>query len=347
MVNAAHNKEVQRFIGVGCMMNTEQSISTFKSKLGNTSLLEVQNGNNNGRIFAKCEWENPTGSIKDRVAYYMVESYLRDNQDDAENTHFLEYTGGSLGVSLAWITNLLNLPLLLVLSESTSSSTIKRVMELGADVHFVDKEKGFLGVINEAINISKHNASLSFLYQHKNRANLMCHYNTTGEELINQLPMNINAWVASIGTGGTLMGVYRRLKETHTDIELFATNPNELAYGDVAPPNSLKKFSGSGGLGYGQKQTFVEEQEDQIKKHFRVSYSECLACMHDFYVKEGMKIGTSAAANLIAARKIARNKGKDYCTATIFPSLASPEEWRDVEQFVASKLSASKLSEII
>jgi len=270
----------------------------------------------------------------------MISKLLQKNKDP-KDMKVLEYTGGSLGVSLALITNLLNLKLTLVLSESTAPSVTRRIKELGAKLHFVEKEKGFLGVINTAINISKEDPSWSFLYQHINKENLMCHFNTTGLEILNQAPVKIDSWVASIGTGGTLMGVYNRLVETFPDIELYATNPDELAYGDSAAPNSKKKFSGSGGLGYGKKQQFVMENESKVKKHFRVSYEQCLSNMMDFYQREGLKIGSSAAANLYAAREIAKNKGKGHCTVTIFPALATSEEWNDVEKHTSTNLALS------
>ncbi len=322
-------------------MMPENSISSFESSLGNTSLLEVPNGGKNGRIFAKCEWENPTGSIKDRVAYHLINAFMEDRKNNTEEIKFLEYTGGSLGISLALIANILDVKLKLVLSESSAASTVRRIKDLGAQLHFVEKEKGFLGVINAAKDIAANDPSWSFLYQHENRANLLCHYNTTGVELVNQIPVNINAWVASIGTGGTLMGVYNRLTEHFPQAILYATNPAELAYGDKAPPNSQKKFSGSGGLGYGQKQRFVMENEDQVEKHFRISYEECLSCMNDFYQREGIKIGSSSAANLIAARHISMDKGNTHCTATIFPALATSEEWHDVERYIAAKHSST------
>jgi cysteine synthase A len=273
----------------------------------------------------------------------MIDAVIQEKEkkNNNESAKLLEYTGGSLGVSLALIANLLDMKIMLVLSESSASSTVKCIQDLGAEVHFVGKEKGFLGVINETVDIARRDPSLLFLYQHENRANIMCHYSTTGTELAKQIPVNINAWVASIGTGGTLMGVYHRLREDFPEVALYATNPDELAYGDMAPPNSLKKFGGSGGLGHGKKQRFVMEDEDLISAHFRVSYKECLVCMNDFYLSEGLKIGSSAAANLIAARKISAKKGNQHCTATIFPSLATPEEWKDVENHVRSKHSSS------
>ncbi len=321
-------------------MFSEKSIFHFESKLGNTSLIEIPNGISNGRIFAKCEWENPTGSIKDRVAYHLVSELLKEKGHD-EEIKILEYTGGSLGVSLALIAKLLDLRLRLVLSESTASSTTRRIRELGAQLHFVEKEKGFLGVINTAIGISKEDPSWSFLYQHENKENLMCHFNTTGTEILSQVPAKIDSWVASIGTGGTLMGVYNRLIEKFPNIELYATNPDELAYGDNAAPNSKKKFSGSGGLGYGKKQLFVMENESKVKQHFRVSYEQCLSSMQEFYQRESLKIGSSAAANLYAARKIAKNKGNQHCTVTIFPSLATSEEWNDVEKYTSTNIALS------
>lgn len=316
------------------------TIYKFESGLGNTGLLEIPNSFNKGKVFAKCEWENPTGSIKDRVAYHLVMNELRGRMPD-EHIKILEYTGGSLGVSLALITRLLGLECKLVLSETTAASIINSIKHNGASTVLVDRKDGFLGVINKAIEVYEADPTWSFLFQHENSANLDCHYQTTGMEILNQAPASIDAWVASIGTGGSLMGVYKRLREVNPDIALYATNPDELAYGDVSPPNHQKKFSGSGGLGFGNKQRFVRENEHQVKHHFRIRYQDCLHRMWTFYQREGIKLGSSAAANLIAAEAVSATQNQHLSTYTIFPSLATTEEWNDAESYARSMTKQS------
>jgi len=317
-----------------------ETIAEFESNLGNTNLLEIPNASNRGRVFAKCEWENPTGSIKDRVAYHLVMNELRGRMP-GERIKILEYTGGSLGVSLALITRLLGLECRLILSDATSASIINSIRHYGADTVLVDREEGFLGVINKAIAVYEADPTWAFLFQHENSANLECHYQSTGIEILNQAPAGIDAWVASIGTGGSLMGVYQRLREVNPQIALYATNPDELAYGDVCPPNCHKKFSGSGGLGFGNKQRFVRENEHQVKHHFRIRYEDCLQRMWTFYQTEGIKLGSSAAANLIAAEAVAATQNQHQSTYTIFPSLATTEEWNDAEILARSSAKHS------
>ncbi|HDR7798262.1 TPA: cysteine synthase [Bacillus tropicus] len=107
--------------------------------------------------------------------------------------------------------------------------------------------------------------------------------------------------------------------------------PAELPYGSEQPPNDLKKYTGSGGCGLGRKQYFIEQEDNLIEKQWTYSYEETLYEMARFYNETGMKIGTSAAANLLAAKQIRREKGLDFNVVTVFPDAGSIEEWSDVK----------------
>ncbi|QAS54735.1 PLP-dependent cysteine synthase family protein [Halobacillus litoralis] len=299
-------------------------LNDFKNDLGNTSLLEIDVPGG-GTVYAKCEWENPTGSIKDRAAFAMLERELTNARKD--HIHFLEYSGGNLGVSLAYLCSNLSIDLDLVLSKSTSRSILEKLKNYGANIHLVDKSKGFYGVIQQTINLSKNN-NYTFLYQHQNTANINAHYAGTGKEILMQLnDIQIDAWVAAAGTGGSLMGVYKALKDHQSEVELHLVMPKEAPYGSMEPPNSEKRLAGTGGFGLGRKQTFIKEYEHFIKEQWLCSYSEALEGMRDFYNKTGIKIGTSAAANYNAAKKISCKLGPGSNIVTIFPDQGSEEEW--------------------
>ncbi|UFJ43132.1 pyridoxal-phosphate dependent enzyme [Brevibacillus humidisoli] len=306
----------------------ERRLGDFAGKLGNTPIMEVPSTPGAGKILAKCEWHNPTGSVKDRTAYAMMAEVLKGvAEEEQERLHILEYSGGNLGLSLATICHLLQIKLTLVLSNGANKSLLASLQSLGANVKLVDKQKGFWGVMETTFQLSDSDPSYTFLYQHRNEANFHIHKNETGKEILEQVDGKIDAWVASIGTGGTLMGVYETLSSKFPDMELHAVTPAELPYGSEQPPNGLRKYAGSGGLGCGRKQLFVERKEQKVTRHWTYSFQDTLVEMRRFYEETGVKIGTSAAANLLAARRVAELLGSNAVVVTVFPDAGSPEEW--------------------
>lgn len=307
-------------------------LQAFASQVGDTPLTEIATPPGAARIFAKCEWDNPTGSIKDRAAYAMLVDLLQQTPaDDWHKLHILEYSGGNLGLSLAAMCRELQIRLTLVLSSGVSKRIVNRLEELGAEVILVDKERGFWGVMEHAMELSERNPSYSFLYQHTNEANFIAHRKHTGSEIVNQLPVSrIDAWVASVGTGGTLMGVYAALVESFPQVQLHLVIPAELPYGSPNPPNGLRKYNGSGGLGNGRKQPFVQREEERLSRQWPISFPETLREMKRQYEETGIRIGTSAAANLLVARQVADELGPNATVVTIFPDAGTPEEWEDV-----------------
>jgi len=253
----------------------------------------------------------------------------------------LEYSGGSLAASLAMLCEQLRIPLQLVLSDAADGSLVDRLQRHGAAIDFVAKEKGFHAVMQRGIALAIENPDWNFLYQHENPANVMMHETRTGPAIIRALPVRrVDAWVASIGTGGTLIGVYRALRAVFSRVELYATSPAELPYGSEQPPNGRPKFTGSGGIGDGIRQTFVEQHDPEIRGHIHFSYPQTLQLMRKYYDLIGVWISSSAAANLAAAQRLAREKGEDAIIATVIPSAASPEERAKAEKATSPSFNA-------
>ncbi len=315
------------------LLETHRPLASYLERLGETPLVEFPGPVAGTRIFAKCEWHNPTGSVKDRAAFGMLYKLLEQTPPDQwSNLRVLEYTGGSLGLALSRLCASLGLPLTLVMSGATAPELLAQLRHAGTEVILVPNAHGFWGVMERARQIAAADPSLSFLYQHENPANLWMHRETTGREIAGQLPpdtaSNPCAWVASIGTGCTLMGVYAALAERWPRLRLFANSPAELPYGTAWPPNGLPKFLGSGGLGCGRRQLFVAPKEASIIDYFDCTYDESLRAMRDFFGQTGIKIGSSAAANWRAAGKLAAILGPGATVITVFPSAATEYEWR-------------------
>lgn len=311
-----------------------ESLEKIALRVGGTPLIEVPSRWGEGKIFAKCEWENPTGTIKDRAGFAMLYSFLRNEKKQGKT--ILEYSGGSLGIALSKMCAQLSLPLQLVLPTFFDRDIAAQLEAEGTQIEWVEKEKGFWAVMEKAREMAQE-PHYYFLSQHTNHANLWIHEVTTGAELQEQLQEKtgnptVDAWVASIGTGATLMGVSRTLKTHSPRLNIYATTPAELPYGSLAPANGLPKFAGSGGLGEGRKQPLVEKEEFQIAAHYTYRYEECIQAMADFYKRTGLKIGSSSAANWLCASEILRKRGKEMRIATVFPSFATSFEREELRR---------------
>ena len=176
------------------------------------------------RIFAKLEGQNPTGSVKDRIALKMIEQAERDGEISAKRT-ILEPTSGNTGISLAMIGRLKGYKVTVVMPENVSAERVQLLEAYGAEIIPSDGSKGTNGSIEVAQDlVDKRGSNYFMLYQYGNAGNPDAHYETTGPEIIEALP-EVNVFVAGLGTGGTLMGVGRRLKEHNPQAKLVAVAP--------------------------------------------------------------------------------------------------------------------------
>jgi cysteine synthase A len=296
-------------------------LRSLADSVGGTELYEVPRRKGEARILAKLESQNPYGSVKDRVAFAML--YQRFLNSEERGLGVLEYTGGSLGVSLAQMCRMLDLPLKLVIG-TVPEALAKCELSGLCQLERVDPELGFWFVIQRALQLADGLPNYRLLYQHQNTANPWIHQTTTAREILAQslhlgVP-SLDAWVASIGTGGTLMGVYEGLSHTYPQIKLIAVSPDELPYGSMKKPNGIPKFAGSGGLGCGRKQPFVEPHDHRFHQHAQVTLADALKESEEFYSETGVKIGSSSGANLKVARKIAATLSQGKTVITIFPS---------------------------
>ena len=194
--------------------------------IGNTPIVELQNLSPKPevRIFAKLEGQNPTGSVKDRIGLKMIERAEADREISPNRT-ILEPTSGNTGISLAMIGRLKGYKVTVVMPENVSEERTQLLSAYGAEIIYSDGSQGTNGSIVVAQDLrEKHPHDYLMMYQYGNSGNPDAHYEGTGQEIVETLP-EVDMFVAGLGTGGTLMGVARRLKEHNPDIKIVAVAP--------------------------------------------------------------------------------------------------------------------------
>jgi len=201
--------------------------------IGNTPLVELRrlSPKPGVRIYAKLESYNPTGSVKDRVARAMLESAEAEGRIEPGQT-ILEPTSGNTGISLAMICSRKGYPLKVVMPDNVTGER-RQVLEMyGAEIEYSPGEQGSNGAVARALEMAEQDASYYMPYQYGNEANPLAHYHGTAVEILEELD-DVSAFVAGLGTGGTLMGTGRRLKEEDPDTLVVAAEPlqGELVQG--------------------------------------------------------------------------------------------------------------------
>jgi [CysO sulfur-carrier protein]-thiocarboxylate-dependent cysteine synthase len=263
------------------------AVSSLLELIGNTPLVELPRLSPDGvKIYAKLEGQNPTGSIKDRVALAMVEAAsLEPGQE------LLEPTSGNTGISLALVAKLKGLKLTCVMPENATPER-RALLELyGARIVDSPAGEGSNGAVRKAQEIAAADPRYVMLFQYANEANPRAHYEGTGAEIVRDLP-HVDVLVAGLGTGGTLMGAARRLREANPDVVIAAAEPIP---GD--PVMGLRSLDD----GYVPPILDVS----QLDRKLLVSNAESVAAVRALLEREGLFAGVSSGAVVHVARKLA------------------------------------------
>ena len=261
--------------------------------IGHTPLVELSrlSPNPRVRIFAKLEGNNPTGSLKDRIAKYMID----DAEQSGALTHdrtILEPTSGNTGIALAMIGRYKGYKVKVVMPENVSEERRQLLEAYGAEVVLSDGSQGSNGAIRVAQRMAEETTHYFMPYQYGNPANPRAHFETTGPEILQELPQ-VDTFIAGLGTGGTLMGVGRRLKKH---------NPNTKVLAVVPHPGDL--VQGLRSLDEG----FIPPILDQslLDGRFVVASKEAFATTRLLMEKEGIFAGISSGSVVYAAMRVAQ-----------------------------------------
>ncbi len=284
--------------------------------IGNTPLLRLRNTEKahslTARLFAKTEYFNPAGSVKDRTAKFMIDSAEKSGVLKRGMT-LIEPTSGNTGIALAAIGASKGYKVILTMPETMSVERRKLISAYGAEIVLTDGKKGMSGAIEKAEQL-KGELNGVILGQFVNPANVSAHFLTTGPEIWNDTDGNVDIFVAGVGTGGTVTGVGRYLKSKNEAVKIIAVEPQ-------SSPVLSKGKSGAHaiqGIGAG----FVPEILDThvYDRVLTVSDADALSAMRETVKREGLFIGISSGAALCAGIEIAKseeNTGKNI--VLLFP----------------------------
>ncbi len=271
--------------------------------IGNTPLLELGNYSNkagiNARLAAKLEYFNPLGSVKDRIANAMIEAAERDGKV-TKNTVIIEPTSGNTGVGLAFVCASKGYRLILVMPETMSVERRSLVRALGAELVLTEGAKGMKGAIAKAEELAKENPDSFIPQQFQNSANPEIHRKTTAEEIWRDTNGEVAAFVAGVGTGGTLTGVGEVLKAKNPNVKIFAVEPfdSPVLSGGNPGPHKIQ------GIGAGFVPNVLNTQIfDEIIK---VKNEDAFATSRALAKAEGLLVGISSGAAAFAATEIAK-----------------------------------------
>ncbi|GAA1850987.1 PLP-dependent cysteine synthase family protein [Actinomadura bangladeshensis] len=247
------------------------------------------------RIWAKLEDRNPTGSVKDRPAFYMIEKAEKDGLLTPGCT-ILEPTSGNTGISLAMVAKLRGYRMVCVMPENTSAERRQLLEMWGAEIISSPAAGGSNEAVRVAKGLAAENPDWVMLYQYGNEANALAHYETTGPEILADLP-TVTHFVAGLGTTGTLMGVGRFLRERVPDVKIVAAEPR---YGDLV--YGLRNID----------EGFIPELYDDtvLTTRFSVTSGDALRRTRELLEQEGIFAGISTGGALHAAIGMAKKAVK-------------------------------------
>ncbi|MEA3522749.1 MAG: cysteine synthase A [Campylobacterota bacterium] len=290
-------------------MNIAENITEL---IGNTPLVKLQipSQQSGATILGKCEFMNPTSSVKDRIGFNMIRRALQNGSINQDST-IIEPTSGNTGIALASICAALKLKLILTMPESMSMERRNLLKALGAELVLTPAQSGMQGAIDKAEALQKDIKNSKVLQQFQNPHNPEIHRETTAQEILHDTDNNLDIFVAAVGTGGTLTGTGSALQETLPNIAIIAVEPQDSAVlsGENPAPHKIQ------GIGAG----FIPKVLDTELYHevITVSNEDAINTTKTLAKQEGLLVGISAGANVYAAMQVAsraENQGKTIVT---------------------------------
>ena len=280
--------------------------------VGNTPMIKINyeyNGKNK-YLYTKLEYYNLTGSIKDRVADYIVKNAINTGKLK-EGTPIIEATSGNTGIALSAIGAKIKCPVYIFMPDWASIERIELMKMYGANVILVSKaDGGFIKCVDLAIKMSKANGAF-LANQFENKDNYLAHYETTGKEIIEEVPEEIGAFISGVGTGGTLMGTGTRIKEKYPNSKIVAIEPENMPIISKGEKIANHKIEGIG-------DDFVPALLDKTKidKIYLINDDDAINMSKKLAKELGLGVGISSGANFIGS--VLQNDISNKPSTTVF-----------------------------
>ncbi|MFA6740310.1 MAG: cysteine synthase A [Arcobacteraceae bacterium] len=280
--------------------------------IGNTPLVKLKKASVNGAtVLGKCEFLNPTHSVKDRIGFNMINEALKSGLINKDTT-VIEPTSGNTGIALASICAALGIKLILTMPSSMSIERRKLLHALGAKLVLTEPEKGMKGAVEKSDELNKIIDNSFVLQQFKNEANPAIHKITTAQEILKDTDGKVDILVAAIGTGGSITGIGEVLKQHNPNIKIIAVEPLSSPVLSGGNPGAHKIQGIGAGFIPDVLNTKIYDEIIQVTNEDAIETSRALAN------EEGLLVGISSGANVYVASLIAaRPENKDKTIVTI------------------------------
>ncbi len=304
--------------------------------IGCTPMIEmnIEHEGEKWHFFAKLEFMNPTGSVKDRIAKYIIEQAEKRGELKPDSI-VVEATSGNTGIGLSMVCAVKKYRCIIVMPEHMSVERRKIMTILGAEICLTPVKELFEGARNRTRKMASREPKVFLPRQFENPDNAQCHYYTTAQEILEQIgDRKIDAFVAGIGTGGTLMGVSKRLREVNPLCKSIAVEPEEAAMLKGCKTPCTHEIAGIG-------DGFIPELIDVNKISWpdAISSIDALNMSRKICQTYGMMVGVSSGANVLAVINILKKIGKDNIVVTVLPDRS--------ERYFSTNLYQGNKDEII
>ncbi len=299
--------------------------NSFIEGIGNTPLIKLSAASEvtGCNIYGKAEFLNPGGSVKDRAALALIKD-AEEKKLISKGGIVVEGTAGNTGIGLCLIGNSKGYKTIIVMNDNQTQEKKDTLKNIGADLRLVPpkpyKDDGnyvkVAGRLAEELK-KKNNYGVVWANQFDNIANSKGHYETTGPEIWNQTDKKIDGFICSSGTGGTISGVSRYLKEKNNNIKIYLSDPKGSALYNYIENGELKSEGGSITEGIGSSRITANFAEAKIDGAYSIDDKESLPIIYDLIQNEGLSLGTSCGVNIAGAIKLGKELGPGKTIVTI------------------------------
>ena len=287
-------------------------VSDVLDSIGNTPLIRLQQASDDTgcEIFAKAEFLNPGGSIKDRIARHIIlEAEKRG--DLKPGSTIMEVTSGNTGISLSMLGAMRGYKVVIIMPRSVSEERRQMIASFGAELELLTEINDIQEAVRKTEEIAAARDDIFLPRQFANPDNIEAHRTSTGPEILQQLGHDLDAFVMGVGTGGTVMGVGRALREADSEARVVAVEPDESAVmsGDARGCHGIQGFADG----------FIPDlvDLDEIDQVIRIRTDDAIAAAQQITRDEGLLVGISAGANVLAARQVAKDLGPGHTIVTV------------------------------